>query len=339
MNPLVIDIHAHLFPASLYRRFADRAHEFPGVQLVPVAAAAESFCLRFMDASATRPIIRPLSDLDERRRNMDQTGVDHQILSLWTDSEGYELPPAQGLAWSRFVNECIWDDLIGEPRFTPLASVPLQDGEMAAKVMLEALEKGFAGVMIGTLPGGRAGANLDHVSLDPFWQAASEAGAAIYLHPMFMCGEPRLSDYDLVNAVGRIADSSIAIARLLFSGHLLKFPGVKLIMSHGGAAVPYALGRFARNYELAQGRYADPRKGFDALYFDSCVFDPEALEFLVRRATAQRVMLGSDSPMTMGDADPHRVVRQASLSDAERSAILGGNASRVFGIRAAPETN
>ena len=334
MNPLVIDIHAHVFPASLYQRFAARANEFPGVQLVPVAGAAGAFCLRFMDAPATRPIIHPLSDLDARRRHMDKTRVDHQILSLWTDAEGYELPAAQGLAWSRFVNECIRDELVMEPRFTPLASVPLQDGKMAAKVMIEAMDQGFAGVMIGTLPGGSAGANLDDASLDPFWQAASDANIAVYLHPMFLCGEPRLNDYDLVNAVGRIADSSIAIARLLFSGHLLKFPGLKLVMSHGGAALPYALGRFARNHELAQGRYADPRKGFAALYFDSCVFDPEALEFLVGRASAQRVMLGSDAPMTMGDPDPIAVVRNARLSEAQRNAILGDTAQGVFRIRA-----
>jgi len=41
---------------------------------------------------------------------------------------------------------------------------------------------------------------------------------------MFLCGEPRLADYDLVNAIGRVADTSIAVARLLFSGHLLRFP-------------------------------------------------------------------------------------------------------------------
>ena len=97
---------------------------------------------------------------------------------------------------------------------------------------------------------------------------------------MFLCGEPRLSDYDLVNAIGRVADTSIAVARLLHSGHLLKYSGVKLVISHGGAALPYVLGRLARNFTIAQGKYADPRKGFEALYFDSVVFDRDAFDFL-----------------------------------------------------------
>ena len=106
---------------------------------------------------------------------------------------------------------------------------------------------------------------------------------ACFLHPMFLCGEPRLADYDLVNAIGRLADTSIAVSRLLFSGHLLKFPGMKLVLSHGGAALPYALGRLARNFTVAQGKYADPRKGFEALYFDSCRVRPRRARIPRRR--------------------------------------------------------
>jgi aminocarboxymuconate-semialdehyde decarboxylase len=94
-------------------------------------------------------------------------------------------------------------------------------------VLGEAMSKGFGGVMIGTLPNGIGGGNLDHPSLDPFWDTASKLGAAVYLHPMFICGEPRLSDYDLVNTLGRLVDTSIAVSRLLYSGHLLKFTGMK----------------------------------------------------------------------------------------------------------------
>ena len=165
-------------------------------------------------------------------------------------------------------NKIAWnmkDALVNETRFTPLATVPLQDGAMAAQVLREVMADGFGGIMIGTLPKGQGG-NLDDPNLDPFWQAASDLKAAVVLHPMFLCGEPRLAEYDLVNAIGRVADTSIAVARLLFSGHLLKFPGVKLVLSHGGAALPFVLGRLARNFTIAQGKYADPRAGFEALY-------------------------------------------------------------------------
>ena len=327
MKDLIVDVHAHYIPALLYRRFSSECAKFPSVRL-----NAQARRMQFPGGEQTRPISPKLSDLSDRRAWMDGNGIDHQLLGGWLDIFGYELTATEGLAWSRFYNECMREELREEPRFTPLATVPLQDGKLAATVLREALDQGFGGAMIGTLPRGNAG-NLDDPSLDPFWQAASELQAAIFLHPMFLCGEPRLADYDLVNAIGRLADSSIAVSRLLFSGHLLKFSGMKLVLSHGGAALPYALGRLARNHTISQGKYADPRKGFEALYFDSCVFDADALEYLARKAGAKRVMLGSDMPFPIGDPHPRKAVETAALSAEEKSAILGATAQQVFRLR------
>jgi aminocarboxymuconate-semialdehyde decarboxylase len=263
---------------------------------------------------------------------MDANGIDHQLGGGWLDSFGYELPGAEGLAWSRYYNDCMLEELRAETRFTPLATVPLQDGKLAAQVLGEALERGFGGAMIGTLPKGLSG-NLDDPALDPFWDAASKLGAAIFMHPMFLFGEPRLADYDLVNAVGRLADTTIAVSRLLYSGHLLRFPGMKFVLAHGGAALPYALGRLARNHAISQGKYADPRKGFEAMYFDSCVFDADALEFLAKKSAPGRLMLGSDMPFPIGDPAPKKVVQSAAFSDEQRQHILCNTAQKVFRVR------
>jgi aminocarboxymuconate-semialdehyde decarboxylase len=264
---------------------------------------------------------------------MDKNAIDHQLVGGWLDSFGYELPAAEGAAWSRYLNSCLLDALDDEPRFTPLATVPLQDGALAAEVLKEAWGQGFGGVMIGTLPKGLSGV-LDAPELDPFWAQADALGAAVFLHPMFLCGEPRLSEYDLVNALGRIADTSIAVSRLLYSGHLLRYPKLKLVLSHGGAALPFVLGRLSRNFTIAQGKYADPRKGFEALYFDSVVFDQAALRFLVEVAGEGRVMLGSDMPFPIGDPHPRAVIEQGSCFSAlQRKTMLGGTAHQVFRLR------
>ena len=326
---MIIDIHAHYLPQLLYDRFGAEAAKFPGVQLL---RGDKGLRLQFPGGEATRPISPKLSDLAERRAWMDRNDIDHQLVGGWLDSFGYELAANEGLAWSRFINACMREALAEEPRFTPLATVPLQDGKLAAVVLGEAMEAGFGGIMIGTLPKGLGGV-LDDPQLDPFWETASKLRAAVFLHPMFLCGEPRLADYDLVNAIGRVADTSIAVARLLFSGHLLKFPGMKLVLSHGGAALPLVLGRLARNFTIAQGKYADPRKGFEALYFDSVVFDADALQFLAGKAGAARIMLGSDMPFPIGDMEPCKVVHAAGFGEAERASILGGNAEGVFRIR------
>lgn len=329
MKNIVIDIHAHFTPELIFERFDANVARFRGVKLLRDDKAIR---MQFPGGEPTRPISPKLWNFDERRAWMDKNGIDHQMLGGWLDTFGYELPPQEGLEWSRFLNDCLWDALHDEQRFTPLATVPLQEGKLAAQVLGETLERGFGGAMIGTLPSGMGG-NLDDPSLDPFWEEASRLQAAIYLHPMFLCGEPRLADYDLVNAIGRLADTSIAVSRLLFSGHLLKFPGMKFIVSHGGGALPYALGRLARNHAISQGKFADPRKGFEAMYFDSCVFDSDSLEYLAKKSSAERIMLGSDTPFPIGDPAPTRAVECTYFTEAQKKGILGGTAQSVFRVR------
>jgi aminocarboxymuconate-semialdehyde decarboxylase len=331
MKPIVIDVHAHYTPSLLVERFDAHASRFPGVKL---ARGEKGTALHFSHDEPPRSIMPQLFDLDARRSWMDENRIDHQLVGGWVEGFGYELPARQGLDWSRFQNECLWDALADEPRFSPLATVPLQDGALAAEVLTEAAEKGFAGVMIGTLPKGAAGDNLDDPSLDPFWDTASKLAMAVYLHPQAFCGQPRLDDYRLDNAIGRLEDTSIAVARLLYSGHLLRFPGVKLVLSHGGGTLPYALGRLMRGYVNLKGKAADPQQGFAAVYFDSCVFDVDALEYLARKAGAGRVMLGSDAPFPMGDPAPRAIVEKARLSEEEKLDVLGRTAEKVFRVRA-----
>lgn len=327
---MIVDVHAHYLPSLLFERFEGAAAAFPGVRLLKEGAAAR---LQFAGAEPTRPIAPKLSDLADRRAWMQRSGIHHQLVGGWLDSFGYELAALEGLAWSRFLNSCMREALREERRFTPLATVPLQDGRCAAEVLGEAMEAGFGGVMIGTLPKGQGGI-LDDPALDPFWAEAARLGAAIYIHPMFLCGEPCLADYDLVNAIGRVADTSIAVSRLLFSGHLTRFPGLKLVVSHGGAALPFVLGRLARNFAISQGKYADPRKGFEALYFDSVVFDRDALAYLLAKAGTGKVMLGSDMPFPIGDPDPLKVVGECGLAAAAREDLLSRTAQAIFRVRA-----
>jgi len=322
---VIVDVHAHYLPKLLLERFNAARAAFPGVELLRDDQGAR---FRFPGTEATRPVAPRLSDLADRKKWMQDNGIDHQLVGGWMDVYGYELPPQEGLAWSRYSNACMKDALADEKRFTPLATVPLQDGRLAAQVLDESMAGGFGGAMIGTLTQGA----LDQPLLDPFWETASRLQAGIFLHPMFP-GDPRLDSFELQNAIGRIVDASIAVSRLLFSGHLLRYPGVKLVLSHGGAALPFVLGRLARAFEIAHGKFQDPKQGFAALYFDTIVFDREALEFLAAKAGTRRLLLGSDMPFPIGDLSPRKLVEQLGVPDAERAAILGGTAKSVFRLR------
>ncbi|MBL6953664.1 MAG: amidohydrolase [Alphaproteobacteria bacterium] len=323
---MIIDTHAHFTPQSMLGALKNKISQFPNVELLH---QDDSYQLVFAGLAPTRPLSPKLRDTEMRLAWMDEQSIDAQIVGGWLDSFGYELPAEEGEAWSRFLNEFQMSGTDGLDRFTPLASVPLQDGKRAAKVLEEALAAGFKGVMIGTQSRGSEG-NLDDADLDPFWEAADSLGATIYCHPIFGCGDPRLLDYDMINAVGRGSDTTTAVARMLFAGHFLKYPKMNFILSHGGGAIPYMLGRLARNHEIHPGKYADPVAGFKKLYFDSVLFAPNALDYLCSCCGHDKVMLGSDYPFPIGDSEPLKVVEAADLDESQKKMILGETAARLF---------
>jgi aminocarboxymuconate-semialdehyde decarboxylase len=324
---MIIDTHAHVVPGTLLDALRSEKRLFPSVKLHSDGAAPR---MEFAGLGPGRPIQPRLHDLAQRRDWLKQTGVDHQLIGGWTDVYGYDLAGEEGADWARFYNEHMAKDTASLSSLSALATVPLQNGALAAKVLDEALDAGLHGAMIATQPKGTGG-NLDDPDLDPFWELASARGATIFLHPHYICGDERLAGFDLVNAVGRLADSTIAVARLLFSGHLTRFSGMNLVLSHGGGALPYALGRLKRN-QVIHPDYADPEPGFRKLYFDTVLFEPLALRFLCDLVGADKIMLGSDYPFGIGDLDPCKLIDATPFTATERDAILGGNAARLFHV-------
>ncbi|HAA92589.1 MAG TPA: hypothetical protein DCS82_05635 [Rhodospirillaceae bacterium] len=325
---MTIDTHAHYIPQAMLEDLRDRGSDFPNVELVEDDG---KFQLAFAGGKPTRPVMPRLRETEERKAWMDEQGLDLQIPGGWVDAFGNQLPAEEGAAWARYSNEWLLKECEKEPRMIPLAVLPMQSGTHAAAVMEEALDQGFKGFMIGAQTKGLGG-NLDDPDLDPFWEMAHEKSAVIMVHPVFDTTDTRVIDYDMTNAVGRINDQTTALARILFTGHLTKYPNAKIIASTGGAALPYALGRLIRNFNAHPGQYADPREGFAQLYFDSIVFEPDVLDFLVQRVGIDKVMLGSDWPFPIGDMEPRKVVADCSLSQADKDKILEGNAQALFGL-------
>ncbi len=325
---MIIDIHAHFAPEPMFEALKTRIDAFPSVELLHQDGRYQ---LAFAGKSAIRPVMAKLRDTAERLQWLTERGIDHQVCGGWLDMFGYELPPEEGAEWSRMINEHLLRATEDEPRLTPLASVPMQDGRLAATVLHEAMDAGFPGLMIAAQPKGDGG-NLDDPDLDPFWEAASDRGAAIVIHPVFDTRDPRMREPDLVNAVIRLNDMTTACARLLFSGHFVKYSGMKAVLSTGGGALPFVIGRLVRNFHANPGKYADPEEGLHRCYFDSIVFQPDALRFLCDKFGADRVMLGSDYPFPIGDPEPTRVVAEAPLEESQRKLILGDTAAKLFGI-------
>jgi aminocarboxymuconate-semialdehyde decarboxylase len=326
---MIIDSHAHFVPPALLEEIADTAADFPALELVPYDSG---FGFSFAGAAATRPVSPLLSDVGKRLDWMDQHQIDHQVVGGWLDMFGYEMPAEDGERWSRLINKHLGAFAAAhDGRFIPLASLPMQDGAAAARVLDDAHKAGFKGAMIGTQPHGSGGV-LDDPALTPFWQAAERNQSILFIHPVFDSGDKRVDDYGMNNAIGRITDTLIAIARIIYSGHVQRYQGVRIVIGIGGAGLPYVLGRMRRNYNLHKDSLADPQQALSLLYYDSLLHDPAALQFLIESVGSARIMLGSDMPFPIGDPAPLDIFDGLRISASQKQDMLCGVAKTLFGL-------
>jgi aminocarboxymuconate-semialdehyde decarboxylase len=324
---MIIDSHAHLMPPAHLDAIRKERARFPSVAVIEKDG---SIALAFSGGKPTRPVSNGLSDIATRIAWLDKQAIDRQVVGGWVDAFGYELPAAEGEAWSRLANDAMLSEAKAEPRLVPLATVPMQDGARAASVLRQAIADGFPGAMIGTLPRG-IGSVLDAGDLDPFWAAADETGAVIHIHPSFDAGDTRVADYGLANAVGRISDAMVAVGRLVCSGHVMRYRNAKIVVPMGATGLPFLIGRLKRNHKVTSGT-ADPVEALSLLYTDTILHDPRVLRFVVQMIGADRLMLGSDMPFPIGDDEPAKVVAAAGLTAQQVASISGALAARLFRI-------
>jgi aminocarboxymuconate-semialdehyde decarboxylase len=325
---MIIDCHAHIVPPALLEAIRADKSSFPSIKLIEEGG---SLGFSFAGNKPTRPVSKPLSDIAARLAWLDTNKIDRQVVGGWLDMFAYEIPIEEGLRWSRLINTHLAILAKEQPRFIPLATVPLQDGARAAEVLKEAHAQGFKGAMIGTQPKGKGGV-LDDASLLPFWEAADSLGSIVFIHPVFESGDDRVHDYGMANAVGRITDTLIAMSRLIYAGHVTRFANMKVVAGIGGAALPYVIGRLRRNYSLDKGKLGDPDAALAAMYYDTIVQDTRTLRYLADIVGADRLMMGSDMPFPIGDLAPLKIVEETSFTDAERAGINGGVVQKLFGL-------
>lgn len=327
------DVHAHCAPTGLLDRLAADGPDRFGTELVETPRGP---AVRFAGGLTTPPLPPNLADLDHRLATMDAGRVDVQLLSSWIDLTAYSLPIDVGARYARMFNELLAETVASHPdRFLGLATVPLQDGEVAAKELQYAVsELGMVGVEIATTVDGR---DLDDPGIEPFWAAAAELRCPVLIHPYRSLAGRDVTRYFTNNLVGNPAESTIAIAHMLFSGVLDRHPDLRPIMVHGGGFAPWQSGRWDRGYEAVSHLVGDairtrPSELLQRVHFDTVLHDAAVLDLLVRWAGPARVVVGTDYPFPMGDHTPVDTLEAVEwLSEDDRDAIRGGNVERLLG--------
>ena len=328
---MIVDVHVHYVSPGAFDA-ARRQPDTYGVRLLP----GDGVRLQIGAEPPTRPLLPGLYTLDLHTKFLAEQGIDTAVFGPLMDVAGYSLPTAQGAAWSRLQNEALAAALREAPgAHRGLATVPLQEpATAAAELRFAVRELGLRGAMVDPNALGRP---LGDGVFDPFWKAAADLAAPIVLHPFLLEAVERFGRHYLHNLVGYPFETTLAAASLILGGTLDRFPGLSVVLVHGGGFLPYHIGRFDRAHETRPEARVDdaglPSRYLRRFLYDTLVQRPEALRYLVQLVGHDRVMLGSDHPFWMGDPDPLRVVREAGLDPATEAAIFGENAAQIFHLR------
>jgi aminocarboxymuconate-semialdehyde decarboxylase len=317
---VIVDLHSHYLPV------AAGAVDGVGVRIERQDGGSYSFA----DAGGHQTRLVPeLTSTERQLEAMDRQGIDQKVLAVPPFCFQYELAPDQGLRWSRAINEGIAEAVASaSDRFIGFATVPLQNVSAAVEEIDHAVKLRLQGVEIAT---NINGVELDAASLDPFWDRCQHAGMPILIHPHYVAGVDRMRDYHLRNLVGNPLETALAGARLIFGGVLERFPDLKIILSHGGGALPAIAGRLEHGRRVrSECAVSDSiASGLRRLYYDSIVFNAQSLCWLVDLVGADRVVLGTDYPFDMSEEDPVAFVRSSGLDEEAVRHILSVGASFV----------
>ncbi len=269
----------------------------------------------------------------DRLRQMDAQGIDVQVLSInpvWYGLDADLSSRVIDLQNRRLVELCA----AHPDRFVALATVALQHPDLAVRQLADGFGHGLRGVAIG---GHVNGDELSSPKFDPFWAKAQELDAVVFLHPQ---GIPEMQarfrgNGRLANVIGNPLETTIALSHLIFEGTLDRFPGLRICAAHGGGYLPSYIARSdhgcaALPRDCDRTLKKQPSEYLRQLYVDSLVFTSEALRHLVTECGASQIVMGTDYPYPWTTTAVDHILKTPTLGDAERIAILGGNAAKLL---------
>ena len=179
------------------------------------------------------------------------------------------------------------------------------------------------------------GVALSDARYHPLYEKADELGAVLHIHPTSPVGVEAMTEYWLMPLLGFTFDTTLAAAKLVFSGAVERFPRVRWSLSHLGGAIPYLAERLDRGYHAFEECRAHidrpPSDYLKRFYYDTVNFDRGALSLAIAFAGPDHILAGSDYPHMIGSLGKMREsIAGLPLAPAERDAILGGNAARLL---------
>ena len=303
----------------------------------------------FRDAqlAGSSPQLAPISD-DELRESVEgnqlrilrERGGDLMIFSPKASGMEHHVPdPATAVAWARESNDLVarLADLYPQ-NFAAVCQLPQTPGgshdDVVAELRRCVEERGFVGANLNPDPSG--GFWTSPPLTDPYWFPVYEALVELDVPAMVHVSSSCNPNFHALGAHYLNADTS-AFMQFLEGDLFERFPTLRLVIPHGGGAVPYHWGRY-RGLAMRMG-LADPSELLRNVFFDTAVYHQPGIDLLTRVIPTENILFASEMLGAVRGADPEtgiawddtkQYLDAAGLDEGQRAAVFEGNARRVY---------
>jgi 4-oxalmesaconate hydratase len=273
---------------------------------------------------------------------LDQVKTDLQLISPRPFQMMHSVKPGRLVHWfTEETNNIIARTVKLLPnRFIGIAGLPQVAGEPIENCLPE-LERavtklGFRGCLLNPDPYENSGPEAPPLG-DRYWyplyEKLCELDVPAHIHSASSHSER--TSYTL----NFILEETIAVMGLVNSNVFKDFPELKIVISHGGGAIPYQIGRFISSSSRKGVNFIDQLRN---LYFDTVLYSEDSLKLLINTVGYDRCLFGAECPGVGSTVDPETGRTRDDitpfiqgfdwLTDSEKKAIFEGNAKQVFGL-------
>ncbi len=326
---LVVDVHTHVVPAHIPAG-PDGAKLWPSIALEGDDANV------MIEGRVFRRIDSRCWDVARRLRDMRADNVDVQVLSPMPELLSHWFEPSAGEALSDIINDDIARMIAEAPgRFAGIGMVCMQDVARAVQQLERLKARGFCGIEIGShINGAPLGAQAHW----PIYEAAEALGLIVFVHPLHPVGVERIGAAGEYAAIAAFPlETALAAVSLLAHGVMERFPGLRVLLSHGGGALPWLMPRLDQGYGISAAMRQAMRDNPSALarrfWFDTIVYSETALRFMARELGEDHIVVGSDYPFTIKQDRPGEFAARALGAG---SPCLHANAEALLGVTFEP---
>ncbi len=272
-------------------------------------------------------------------QHLDDAGVDLQLISP-RPYQAMHSEEAKLVDWfTEETNDVIAAVCRLEPdRFRGVAGLPqsmaTDPSHWVGELRRCVEELGFVGAMLNPDPyeGTAQPPGMGERFWYPVWEALSELDVPVLIHSAG-CRPPARETYSL----HFIQEETLAVALLVGSKVFDDFPDLKVIVSHGGGAIPYQRGRFEPSARRQGTTY---RERLRKLHYDTCLYTQDSIELLLGAIGVDRCLFGTEKPGTGSLLDPetgrwvddiHLLIEDIDwLTDDDREQLFETNARALF---------